>query len=103
MSENGTIGYYEDPYARRSGQTVPFSMAFCAMVDHGAAIKRIGWVGYWRLGKHGLEMHLKDGTVKVSDFDIMKTLDNCCCHDWYVLTPEELKNINETLSYIHAM
>lgn len=91
---------------------VSFKEAFAAM-QHGLAVKRIGWLGYWRIEEYahpdcikhngetveGIVMHLKDGkVVRMNDgCDSVFTAENMSESDWMVLSETQKDELDKVI------
>ena len=89
-------------------------------MKQGAAAKRIGWLGYWKIetpnprtmerrintfgdpnpAKPEIVMHCKDGSVvhMNSGCDSVFTAENMAADDWMILTDEQVAELDKVIA-----
>lgn len=106
----------------RDGPVGVFAWALYNM-KHGKAVKRIGWLGYWKIEtpkkspvrdveswgypnppkqppKQEIVMHCKDGKVIHMDSgcDSMLTAESMAADDWMILTDEQVAELDKVIA-----
>lgn len=102
----------------RDGPVGVFAWALYNM-KHGKAVKRIGWLGYWKIEtpkkspmrdveswgypnppKQEIVMHCKDGNVVHMDSgcDSILMAENMAADDWMILTDEQVAELDKVIA-----